>query len=322
MRKMAISMALAFVLSLPVFASAEEGGSGHYLPGAFASFIDVLPGRPGLGVLNAFTYYSGDTGRSRQFLVSGELTARLDATVYADTTTLLYETPWKILGGEYAAGIAVPVVWVEASGEVSSRLGPHVDSRHESDSDSDIGDITIFPLMLVWQKGFLKYGGYFGIYAPTGSYEVGRLANVGKNYWTFEPTLFASYLSEKIGLEITAFAGYDVNTENHDTNYRTGDQFHLDATVAEHLPLFGLGITGIGANVFYYQQVTGDSGSGAVLGDFKGRTAGIGPVVSFAAKVGRHKGVDLVSEVKWLPELDVNHRLQGDTVWFKLAVLF
>lgn len=322
MRSAAFCAALALVLSLPVFTVAEEGGSGHYLPGGSASFIDALPGEPGLGVVNAFAYYNGDAGRSRKFVVGGELTARLDATVYANTTLLLYETPWKILGGEYAAGIAVPVVWVEASGEVTSRLGPHAGSLHESDSDSGIGDITVLPLMLVWQQGFLKYGGYFGIYAPTGSYEVGRLANVGKNYWTFEPSLFASYLSEKIGLEVTAFAGYDVNTENHDTNYRTGDQFHLDATVAQHLPLAGLGILGVGANVFYYQQVTGDSGSGAVLGDFRGRTVGIGPVVSFAAKLGRHQDVDLVSEVKWLPELDVKHRLQGDTVWFKLAALF
>lgn len=75
----------------------------------------------------------------------------------------------------------------------------------------------------------------------------------------------------------------------------------------------------MGANAFYYQQVTGDSGSGARLGDFKGRTVGIGPVVSYATKIG---GKDLVAEVKWLPELEVEKRLKGDYVWFKLALLF
>jgi len=29
-----------------------------------------------------------------------------------------------------------------------------------------------------------------------------------------------------------------------------------------------------------------------------------------------------VAEVKWLPELDVNKRLKGDYIWFKLGVLF
>jgi hypothetical protein len=65
--------------------------------------------------------------------------------------------------------------------------------------------------------------------------------------------------------------------------------------------------------------VTGDSGAGARLGDFQGRTVGIGPVVSYATKI---RATDLVAEVKWLPELEVNKRLKGDYVWFKLAVLF
>ncbi|MEW6440284.1 MAG: transporter [bacterium] len=317
MRPTAFVAALVLALSLPVGVSAEEGGSGHYMPGGFASFVDVLPGKPGLGVFNSFTYYSGDASRSRTFIVGGQVTASLDATVYVDTTILLYETPLEILGGGYGLGIAVPVVWVEATGEVSTPFG----SRSMSDSARGLGDITIFPLMLVWQTGSFKYGGYFGIYAPTGDYDVGKLANVGKNYWTFEPTLYVNYFGKK-GQEVTAFAGYDVNTENKDTHYESGDAFHLDATFAQHLPLFDLGLVGVGANAFYYKQVTGDSGAGAVLGKLEDRTGGIGPVLSFAAKLGKTQWADLVAEAKWLPELEVNRRLKGDIVWFKLAVLF
>ena len=69
-------------------------------------------------------------------------------------------------------------------------------------------------------------------------------------------------------------------------------------------------------------ELAGDSGSGARLGDFEGMTAGVGPVLSYAAKVGRNKTTDLVAEVKWLPELDVNKRLKGDMIWFKLALVF
>jgi hypothetical protein len=65
------------------------------------------------------------------------------------------------------------------------------------------------------------------------------LANVGKNYWTFEPMMSLSCLSSKIGLESSAFAGVDVNTKNDDTDNQTGTQFHLDLAVAQHLPLFG-----------------------------------------------------------------------------------
>ena len=110
----------------------------------------------------------------------------------------------------------------------------------------------------------------------------------------------------------------DFNTKNTDTEYRSGTQFHLDFTVAEHLPLLG-GVIGIGANGFYYQQITGDSGSGARLGDFKGRTLGIGPVLSYMTKIWNK---DLAAEVKWLPEIDVKKRLKGDSIWFKLGMVF
>jgi len=33
----------------------------------------------------------------------------------------------------------------------------------------------------------MKYDVRLGIYAPTGEYEKGQLANAGRNYWTFEP---------------------------------------------------------------------------------------------------------------------------------------
>ncbi len=75
----------------------------------------------------------------------------------------------------------------------------------------------------------------------------------------------------------------------------------------------------MGANAFYDQQLEGDSGSGTVLGDLKGRTSGIGPVVSYTTKVWKH---DLAAEVKWLPEIDVKNRLKGDLVWFKLGIVF
>jgi hypothetical protein len=157
--------------------------------------------------------------------------------------------------------------------------------------------------------GDLKYDVRMGIYAPTGRFRTGRLANAGKNYWTFEPGVYLRYLSSKIGLEISAYAGMDFNTENEATDYQSGNQFHLDFTIAEHLPLFG-GFVGIGASGFYYEQVTGDSGSGARLGSFEGMAVGVGPVLSYATKICQR---DVVAEVKWLPELDTEKRLRGIT---------
>ncbi len=316
MKGLAWGALVACAIMLPVSIYAEEGGSGHYTPGATASFFDTLPGKPGLALANFFNYYDASAGITRQLPFAGSLTANIDATCYADILMAIYQTPLKLLGGSYAVATAIPYVWLEIKGNVS-RGGRTISLR---DSANGIGDIVVYPFMLGWVglNGDLKYDARLGIYTPTGDYEKGKLANLGKNYWTFEPAVSLSYISSKIGLEVSAFAGMDFNTKNNETEYQTGSQFHLDFTVAEHLPLLG-GVVGVGANGFYYQQITGDSGSGAKLGDFKGRTLGIGPVVSYMTKIW---GKDLVAEAKWLPEIDVEKRLKGNYVWFKLGMLF
>ena len=92
----------------------------------------------------------------------------------------------------------------------------------------------------------------------------------------------------------------------------------MDGTLAQHFPLLG-GLAGVGVNGFWYDQITGDSGSGATFGDFEGRTTGVGPVLSYVFKIGK---VDMIAEVKWLHELETTNRLEGDIVWFKLLAKF
>jgi hypothetical protein len=55
---------LAATAVLPAL-RAEEGGSGPCSPGAAASFIDALPGSPGLAGVNYSTSYEGGAGSGR-----------------------------------------------------------------------------------------------------------------------------------------------------------------------------------------------------------------------------------------------------------------
>jgi len=324
MRKNLLLTTLACAIALTATLRAEEGGSAHYMPGTTASFIDAFPGQPGgLAILNYFTYYDGSAGASRQLMLGGTLTAGLDATCYADTLVGLYQAPWNVLGGGLAFGVAVPYVWLDVKGQVqrispNGTLGTAFNAKQSTDG---IGDMTLIPLMLGWTNLLpdFKLDTRLSIFAPTGGYEQGRIANAGKNYWTFEPGIMASWLSSKIGLEASLFAGVDFNTRNDATDYQSGTSLHLDATLAEHLPLAG-GFIGVGANAFYYQQISSDSGTGARLGGFEGMTTGVGPVLSYVHGLGQKS--QLLAEVKWLPEVDVNHRLKGEYVWFKLGVLF
>jgi hypothetical protein len=323
MNKNILFASITCALALAFTSRAEEGGSAHYMPGTAASFIDAFPGKPGgLAVLDGFTYYDAKTGGGRSLAFGGLLTADAHATAYADTLAGLYEAPWSVLGGGMAFGVAVPYVWLEIDGQVQrirpdGTLGPAVSRRDTADG---IGDMTLYPFMLGWTNiaPDLKLDVRLGIYAPTGDYDKGQLANVGKNYWTFEPGIMASWLSSKIGTEISLYTGVDFNTENDATDYTSGTSLHLDLTIAQHLPLCG-GFIGVGANGFYYQQLTSDSGSGAKLGELEGMTMGVGPVLSYVHPVGK---AQLVSELKWLPELDVDKRMKGDFVWFKIGMLF
>ncbi len=172
--------------------------------------------------------------------------------------------------------------------------------------------------MLAWETGFWQVSATLPVYAPTGEYRKGRLANPGLNYWTFDPTLGVSYNNDRNGFNAALYLGLSLNTENPDTRYRSGSTLHLDGSIQQLLPV-GSGFLGIGAEAFYLDQVTADSGQGARLGDFQGRTAGIGPVLSYVLPRGTKT---FVAELRWLPELDVSNRLKGDYVWLKLVMQF
>jgi len=304
---------IASFLVFPAFA--EEGGSGHYLPGQMASFIDAPPNKPGFAIINAFGAYSGKAGAGKQLPIIGDVASNLDATVYADSIGLMYTIKPKLLGGNYAMIVALPFGQVNVEGDLITAAG----TAHRSQSAGGLFDMYFSPFVLSWKKKDLNIGGIMGFYAPTGKYDKANIANLGKNYWTAEPNFFVSYLSSKMGLELSAYTAFDFNSTNTATDYKTGNQWHLDATIAQHLPLKKIGIIGIGANTWHYKQITGDSGTGAKLGSFEGRSSGIGPTLSF---IKQTKTVLVAAEVKWLPELSVEKRLEGDFVWAKLALVF
>ena len=198
MRTRILTICAACALALASTSRAEQGGSAHYMPGAAASFIDAFPGKPGgLAVLNYFTFYDASVDANGRLPLGGYLASDVSATVYADTMLAVYQTPWNVVGGGYAFGVAVPYVWLEVEGQ-AQRIRPGAGmepvARQTRDTANGFGDLTIYPFMLGWTNlaPDLKVDARLGIYLPTGDYEVGQLANVGKNYWTFEPGIMVS----------------------------------------------------------------------------------------------------------------------------------
>lgn len=301
----------------PPVLQGEEGGSGHYLPGSMASSVDGVPPSETFIVRYNLVYYQGDASVNESLPIAGLSTLGASATSWANGMTLLWRPPVEI--GErwsFALSATVPLLTMEVTANVVT-AGPTTVRR--TDSLTALGDVVLMPAMFNYHvSSNWNVNVRLGAYAPTGDYEVGRLANTGKNYWTVEPTIGLMYFGVNNGREASLFLGADFNTENEATQYRTGTQLHADLTLAQHFPLFG-GLTGIGVNGYWYEQVEGDSGAGATFGDFEGRTAGFGPVLSQTFKIGP---VDLIAEAKWLHEFETRNRLEGDIVWFKLIAKF
>jgi hypothetical protein len=307
-----VFMLMVLFLSSNNPAWASEAASSHYAPGAMASFIDVPSGIP-YNVLSPFFGYFGSASASSQFPIAGLVTAGVDANIFAWTPSFQYDLPNEVLGGHYAFTLSLPVMEMEVDATVS---GPGGTTVRRSDSDAGLGDIYFSPIVLFWKKGNFTYLTSVGIYAPTGPFQLGRLANLGKNYWTFAPYGAMFYNNPKNGLEATVFTGFNFNTENTATNYQSGQEFFMDFTVNKRFKNgFGVGGTG-----YIFQQITGDSGSGAVLGSFKGRTVGVGPEVSYMAPISNK--VLAAVELKWLPEFEVENRLRGNWVWFKFGLVW
>lgn len=310
---LSVLFAVIVIALLPGFAMAEEGGSGHYLPGSMASFIDGVPQKETFLIRANIIHYNGSVGATKPLRFVGKTTLGADASLWGVGLTALWRPPLDL--GErwsYAMSATIPYLFMDVSVDATIPLG----SIARSSNTNGLGDIVLMPLMLNYSVNpDFNVNFRVGTYAPTGSYKLGRLANTGKNFWTIEPILGFMYFGQKNGIEASVFVGSDFNTENQDTNYKSGTQFHLDGTLAQHFPWLG-GLAGGGVSGYYYQQVTGDSGAGATLGDLKGQTVGVGPVISYITKIGTH---DVLTELKWLHEVKTENRLQGDIVWLKAA---
>jgi hypothetical protein len=262
--------------------------------------VGALP-PPGTYFINYLSWYSADSFRDDN---GDKLFDDFDLDVVANTLRLVHVTDYKFLGANWAVHAFLPLVNVD----VSRRIAPPFD--RESDSRFGLGDIIIDPFILGWHgKNWHLITG-LDIYVPTGAYDKNDLANIGRNYWTFEPVVAFTYLSDG-GFEVSAKLMYAFNTENNDTNYQSGQEFHMDYTLGYHTGPWSLGIGG-----YYYQQTTDDElNSRTFMDGFRGRAFAIGPQVKYDYQ-------NMAFTLKYQAETNVENRPDGNSLWFKFLYAF
>ncbi len=315
-RRTAAGAMVSLTLALSQTATAGEGGTTHVIPGSMSTLIDNAPTAPGMIIKPMYLNYSGSA--TKEIPTAAGLASNLEATANTFVLAGIYAFEGKVFGATYSMVAALPYSFLDVSASVQSRSGV---TRRVDSSVSGFGDLTFIPTMLAWKEpdSHWQYNFVLPIYAPTGSYQEGRLGNPGLNYWTFDPVFGVTYSNTKSGFNALLNTGYAINTENPDTDYKSGSVLHFDGAIEQILPL-GTGLMTLGAEGFYFQQVSCDSGSGAVLGCFKGRTAGLGPVIGYIQPLSKTES--FVVEFKWLFEMDTKNRLDGDYIWLKAVYKF
>lgn len=305
-------IAMGLLLSVSA-AQAGEGGGSHIMPGSMATLADMPPTAPSSFV--KLMYLDYNAGATIQIPTAAGLATDLDVTANTVALAIGHSFEKTVLGGAHYTVVAVlPQTNLDISGNV---LLPGGGSVSRGNSVSGLGDLTLIPAMLAWKKDQWTFNALLPVYVPTGSYELGRLGNPGLNYWTVDPTVGFVYSTKK-GLNTMLHMGYAMNGENDDTDYKSGGLLHVEGVVQQIVPV-GKGLLTLGAEAFYFTQLTGDSGSGATLGDFKGKTAGIGPVIGYIKPMGKQA---LVLEAKWLNETDTRKRVEGNIMWLKATYKF
>lgn len=292
-------------------AGAAEGGSSHYLPGAAGDIFLALPPDPGLQVANVSWFQRGSMGTT---LLEGRVGLGLETDTFINMTSLSYTFEQPVLGGRFTIGMAIPFGYAALDGALTGPLGGRLPF---SDDSFALSDIAFTPIQLNWNMGAWSFKFSETLIAPTGAYSTvdSDLVNLGRNYWSLDTVGAVTWFNPDTGREFSAAAGIMVNTENSATNYKTGNEFHLDAAFNQFLsPGFAIGLRG-----YYYQQLTADSGTGAALGAYKSSSYAIGPGFVW---IPENVGGGLTVLGKWMHDIDAKNRFEADYVTLTAAWSF
>jgi hypothetical protein len=305
------AVAVFVIPSQPVIAA--EGGSGFYLLGQRGQGAAALPTVEGVFFSMPTYYYSGDVSGSQPLEIGGAATLGLDADVQVVMPTALWMTPVDFLGGD----LGFSATFVYGSADLSANIAvsiPGIDDSNFGDSDDRwaTGD-PVASAFLGWNGENYAYALTSSVNIPAGDYDLGRLSNVALNYWAVDVTAAGTWLFPQSQIELSGATGFTFNDKNDDTKYETGTEFHLEAAAYyQFSQSFSAGLNG-----YYYNQVSGDSGEGAVLGSLKGEVAAIGPGLSGTFMVG---SAPVSMSFSYYHEFSAKNRLEGNAAWLTFFV--
>jgi hypothetical protein len=312
-------------LVLPIHpARALEGGTGAYFLGSRDSFAGIVPPPGTTAVVNDVIHL---TGKGPTLSVGGVAVAdpKVSVWLYKLTGAHFFETP--VLGGTFGVSVAIP--YGGGSVSVDGVVGRF--SKTITDTNSGFADPAITPV-IGWHNGNFHYSAAVSFFLPLGKYNLAtvttspigadNLLNFGKNRYGFAPNFSATYFDPKTGFEFSGAFTAEFSTRNTATDWQTAPALIFEGAALQHWQSgFALGAAG-----YAFQQVTEDSGSGAInfkttvdAQSLKARVFGIGPIATYTTKIG-NLAINL--KLKYSHEFEARRRFESDVVFGTVGFAF
>ena len=315
-----VALGLVGIAVTHVFAG--EGYGNHY-PGGNEDFMaGALPPAGTSIFINYLIDYNAttlkDNANRNQVLGApplGNPKVNFNLNVLMNAFRFINVTKVRVLGGDLIWHAIIPVGYQK----VSMDAGP-VDMG--SQSKYGLGDIEA-GVGIAWHpsKTFHHAAG-FDVVAPTGTYSVSDLSNIGRNYWSFNPIYAFTYIGDKDsplpGFEVSAKLMYWFNTINTATSYTSGQEFAADYTIGQHIGKWAFGLNG-----HFLYQTTDDKQYGRTAYDplsglqtgVVGKYLSIGPAISYNLPRG-------CLTFKYQRDVWEQNRPEGDKFWLKWVYMF
>lgn len=239
-----------------------------------------------------------DKARGNDGQVVTPSTFKVRATAVAPR--IVWVSKEQVTGGSFGLHAILPLV------DLDVHVAPGVAQRK-----SGLGDVVFGPFVGWHHSQNLHSVAGLDIFAPTGEYTKGDLANIGRNHWALQAVYGVSWIDPN-GLNADAKVMYTFNLKNKDTQYRSGQELIVDYSLGWG---FGNGLTA-GVGGYLYQQTTDDKQNGAVVADNKGRALSIGPSIKYDS------GKGWFVTAKYQVDTHVRNRADAKAFWLKFVTPF
>ena len=256
--------AMLCALALPFPALAGE--TGHYTPGADFFENGSLPPAPGFYMKNYLINYRASTLRDGN---GNKVHSDFKLETVALVNRFLYVTDAKFLGADVALHAIVPFAYAD----VTTPFGQKQDH-------SGVGDIMLEPVLLGWHGEQWDALVGLGVFLPTGKWERGDPANIGKDFYTgMLSTGFTWHFDQERTTRAGARLRYEKHSSNRTLKMRHGDDLTLEYSLSRTF----WGCLDLGASGYAQWQITRDSGQDVTWNrDDKDRIYALGPEIRLA----------------------------------------